>query len=229
MTKLPICKVEEAIKRYGEVNPDLVFANVVSMQDLITANVAFLENRIVRTPYHFARLAEESNSIRPHLIEINKLGFISVASQPPFISKDSEYQQRSFISGYLPKRMLETFIVYMHTHKTAVMQTEEEKSVRFYYTISITNCSPPQLLISDYPDHRLNVSRRKSRLVDQEWDDETNLWADGVIPDQWLAHRRFPSIIELLRDCVHVDIVSAEYGQGCAIHFLLRYLQQESK
>ena len=102
------------------------FKTVHTYSDLIDANVAFLWGSLLQSPYHHGPIDEETHLLLPSLIELNRLGFITVNGQP---ARDDVTQthvwcadrQLPFLEGYLPKVYLPLFRTFMESYRASVV------------------------------------------------------------------------------------------------------------
>lgn len=99
------------------------FRTACTFAELIEANVAFLEGRLLQTPYHLGPVDDETNPLLAELIVLNRSGFLTVNGQPNrsdvyFHSSTQKWvavEQRPFLEGYMDLRYLSAFRVYMQT------------------------------------------------------------------------------------------------------------------
>jgi hypothetical protein len=99
------------------------FRAVRALSDLIEAIVAFLEGRLLQSPYHGGPIDDETRPLLSDLVALNRLGFVTVNGQPnrsdvsihPDGQKWIAIEQRPFLEGYFDKRYLSAFRVYMET------------------------------------------------------------------------------------------------------------------
>lgn len=159
--------IRQVIRQQGITNPMKVFNSIQSYKNLIDVNVAFLQGKVSKTPYLLAPVDTQTVPQLDHLIKINKAQFLSIEGQPAlkttkFVSKTWQNQrgqqegnwwysmeQKPYISGFLPKKDLLSFIYFMKDHP------------EYYYQV-IIHTQPSQLLFSTFPTSPYNVTRQKS-------------------------------------------------------------------
>ena len=209
-------QISQMITQQGINNPMKVFQNVKSYKQLIDVNVAFLQGKISKTPYHLGSIQEQTIPQVPSLIKINKKGFLSIEGQPAlkgteFISRTWQNQQgqqegnwwlsveqKPYISGFLPKKDLLSFVYFMKDHPD------------YYYQVMI-HTIPSQLLFTTFPTSPYNVTRdkahkRKQQLSSTSWDLLTNIRRPDGHVDFRQDFEDFPMIYKLLEETVYVEI-----------------------
>jgi hypothetical protein len=224
--------ISQNIKLYGQSNSNhhKIYKNVKTYKDFIATNVAFLQGRMSATPYHLGPIDPETIPLVKNLVSINKAGFFSLVGQPAlketvFVEpwKENgetggnvwvETEQKSYISGFMPKGHLEKFICFMKDKKD------------FYYKVDIM-CEPVQVLFHTLPSSPYNLTRErghkvKAQLSNERWDLNTNLYAD---PNEHAAHDfdEFPVILSLIKQTVLVDIAGREYNKGSVEDLLMKF------
>jgi len=93
------------------MNP--IWKQIKNFEDLKECMVGYLEGKYTRNPWCCAPIDEETIPMLSSLVKINKLGFVTVVSQPGMntIYPDgySEYQ-RGFMTGFILKEKSDWFI-----------------------------------------------------------------------------------------------------------------------
>lgn len=231
--------ISQLITQQGTKNPLKVFQNIKSYKNLVDVNVAFLQGKISETPYHLGPINAQTIPQLTDLMKINKEGFLSIEGQPAmkvteFISRTWRNQQgqqqgnwwysieqKPYISGFLPKKDLLSFVYFM-------------KDQSDYYYQVIIHTTPSQLLFTTFPTSPYNVTRqkahkRKQQLSSTPWELFTNIRR----PDGHIDYRNdfvdFPMIYKLLEETVYVDIAGKNYNQGSVEQLLLQFYHSKKQ
>ena len=80
-----------------------------TFKDAMLCMIKFLKGKMDSTPWHYDKVDEETVNILPKLVQINKLGFMTVEGQPGFMDKS--------ILPYFLERILEDNRVWVYTEK----------------------------------------------------------------------------------------------------------------
>jgi hypothetical protein len=102
------------------------FRSVQTYTDLLQANIAFLEGQLLQSPYHLGPIDEETVPLLPKLTQLNRLGFLTVNSQPArndvkFVQRTQTWsatRQLAFLEWYMPKAWLPSFRTFMDPYET---------------------------------------------------------------------------------------------------------------
>lgn len=84
-----------------------LFDNAKSIDEIKKLNLDFVEGKMYATNYHLGPLNTETKKIHKEIIKMNKLGFMTVCSQPGFIKGDD--MQRGTVCGLIEKNKYEKF------------------------------------------------------------------------------------------------------------------------
>jgi len=88
--------------------------SVGSYNDLIKKNIDFIEGRLQLAPYHQAPI-NDTGPLRDDLVEINKLGFITLGGQCALDTP--EHEKKLYLNGYLSPSKVRNFIKYLKDFK----------------------------------------------------------------------------------------------------------------
>jgi hypothetical protein len=72
-----------------------LFSQIQNFAELCKVNILFLRGEIPMTPYHLGPIDEETVPLVEKLVEINRLGFLTISGQPP-----SKGRKRTSISKW---------------------------------------------------------------------------------------------------------------------------------
>ncbi len=198
---------------------------IETYDDLIRTNVAFLEGRMDRTPYHFGPIDPETAPLVPRLVQLNKLGFVSTNGQPVELveTRTCIYEQRSHIRGF------------MLAHHLPRLEAYAKEKIRdgYYFIVSSLSTDAPQVLFHTFPKRMLQYSTRwKSTCYNvtrfkvnnqRSWDKCTNVWIE---PNYELRNfDDYTALTNLLAEqCIVVTVASRHYGRGSVEDVLLEFL-----
>jgi len=83
------------------------FEDTTSIDEIKKLNLDFVEGKMYATNYHLGPLNTETKKIHKEIIKMNKLGFITVNSQPGFIKGNN--MQRGTVCGLIEKNKYKKF------------------------------------------------------------------------------------------------------------------------
>jgi hypothetical protein len=111
----------------------MMYEAAESVEDLKRMNIAFLKGDISATAYHFGPLMPESVPLKDKLVELNELDFLTTNSQPgtSFRFQGSQYEQRFYVEGVLPRKYLAMFIQRMYSQCPTVFLYILEKEFTY--------------------------------------------------------------------------------------------------
>ncbi|KND02280.1 uncharacterized protein SPPG_02758 [Spizellomyces punctatus DAOM BR117] len=89
------------------------WSSITRFEDLSKAVSHYLNHRAILTSGRPNSLAKESDDIVDSLIELNRLGFITVSSQPGV--KEEKVWQRFYVTGLLPKSAFPDVLESLHS------------------------------------------------------------------------------------------------------------------
>lgn len=104
-----------------------IFRKVYSYDNLINANISFLNGEIPKTPYYLGSIEDETIPLVDKLVQINKNGFISIGGQPSMLNVEIPskypnrlytYSQKSYIEGYIRKTYLLRLLEFIDDNET---------------------------------------------------------------------------------------------------------------
>ena len=240
--------METIIATYGINKPESVFSSVKSYDDLIKANVAFLQGKVRRTPYHCGPIDNETIPLVEDLVKINNYGFISTNGQPsqiigPFIrnfetpmnynppnvcigEREILYLQKPHIIGYLPKKYVHSFIDFMRNHEDFYYRIIGEPMVTIASTYPI-NSTEKHYYISSCKTNKINESI-------YEYYGITHTTSTAKLVEYGHRDFRFDfpdvphcnNIKKILKQTRFVDISGRDFGVGSTEKLLLEFFQQ---
>jgi hypothetical protein len=226
-------QMNDLINKFGHDNPDIVYQNVSSFQDLQETNIAFLNGKIKRTPYHLAPIDKETIPLIDKLVKINKYGFLSTCGQPVEITRGKyikkqwtdyfgnkcgnwfyDCQQKSYITGIMESDYVDKLISFLVT-----------KPVYFYI-----EKYPEILIFTNFPSNKYNVTKTRSnkdknKLSKTAWDYCTNI---HIEPDDYelSSFDDYPQIDKIIKEnCVSVNIAGYQYGEGSVEDYLIEFFE----
>ena len=224
-------RIDNLIRLHGKTDPNRVFESCQTYRELLRCNVAYLQGRLTRTPYHGGPVADETIPLLKDLVEVNTRGFMSISGQPsecettvptagPWKGRYVESQQKSYIEGYLPRKLLPAFLTYVISFPGVKYDVYDSKSRR----ITASNHHGVDLT-------RGRASPTVAGLARARWDTDTSfpdpvkLAARGMAPDDRdpLYGNVFWHI--LVRECVLVEFCIDTYCKGSVEQLLLAFLR----
>ncbi len=224
------------IEKYGITQPEMVFLSVKTYDDLIKANVAFLEGKVEATPYHHGPVDPETAPLLEDLIFLNKKGFLSVNGQPALIEKgvvpsqceDSEEkceqkwylaEQKSYLEGYVKLEEVPILINFLLS-----------KPDIFFVVVG-----PDGIIGDTFPEGRYiltrdKVSKDEDKLNSTRWREYSviNTKNTKYLPfDNWY---NYPNIQDIIKKHTRLFFISTkEYGKGSVEKILLEFYELQTK
>ena len=203
------------------------FETVRTYQDLINANVAYLQGHLDDAPYHGGKVDEETIPLLGDLVKLNRRGFVSVEGQPGvhdlfFVDKTwpcgngrgkvcgnwwYEADKKPYIVGLMQKKHFPQFQKFMRSH-----------SYSYHYKVYGAN-------ISTFPTDPYNLTRErahkyKEALKRLPWDEFTSFHSgdDSRILD-------FPPDMQKMinKEAYCVTIAGSTYNEGSPEKLLLDF------
>lgn len=231
----PNQRMESLIRQYGMSDWRKVFGGVFTYADFVATGVAFVKNRLSRTPVYFGRLGEEAAPLLGDLVKINEAGVVTVDGQVgenEIHRMDNgewyESQQKSYLIMWMTKRMAAAFVRYADRERpTGLVYV-----VRDPDTGRVEKIGMPGKYRGEDDDFVYNVTRVRSAptrvgLRWQAWETPTNLWHnddDMIAPCK--EYDEFPNIMELVaRRGAYVELSIDKYGSGSVEDVLLKFLR----
>jgi hypothetical protein len=162
---------ENEINRVMAAHVLPVWSNIQTYGDLIKVNLLFLNGKLKMTPYHLGPIDPETFPFLTKLRKINKMGFVTVNSQPgtckEFDSTEETYlkEQRAFLQGFFSRKFTPVLIRELFrvqpNNLVIVVYKLHQNSVKIYIGETIF----------EYPQDRrilfsLLQERYKSRIKD---------------------------------------------------------------
>ena len=78
---------------------DCAFDTATCFEHLVESNLAYLEGRLPETPSYYGALRDESGAILDDLIELGRIGVLTISSQPSMTTAIKK--QRGYVQGAL--------------------------------------------------------------------------------------------------------------------------------
>lgn len=224
--------MEDIIEKYGITDPLRLYSAVTTFDELIQANVAFLEGKVEETPYHYGPIDPETVPLVGKLVALNKKGFLSTNGQPALIEmgvmpdtcnknrKDCGNvwyidQQKSYIDGYVKLEKVASLIQYLLSRSD------------IYFVVY----GPDGMIGNTFPEESYCVTRSKlskdeSKMNSTKWKEYTHINTKYLGFDEW---RGLPNIKRIIKDTRLFSIAGKEYGKGSVEDVLLDFYASRTK
>jgi hypothetical protein len=221
-------KIEIIIKMYGKSDPDFVWKSITSYQDLVDVNVAFLNGKLSRTPYHSGPIDKETVPLLKKLIKINKMGFVSIEGQPAVCSYKNittknifgkeigkmfyDEEQKSYSVGILPLKYLAPLRAFLSKRKDVYYLITDRKKTLDY----------------KYPDSNLTrkrFNRDKMLLSVEKWLMYTN--ATKNIKSVLRLFKGIGSMDKIIDSSMLIIISGTEYCSGSVEDIIFDFLKKQ--
>ena len=221
--------LSQLIESKGQLDPDVVWSSLLSYDDLIYANTAFLHGLVARTPYHLGPIDNETNCLVDDLLDLHTLGIMTTNGQPgkpaSFVSKwvyntwsGSMYldcEQKPWLEAIFPMslygRLLNSFIAFDNEHPdqlkykmTEYKPSTTHTSHSFFHCCCCCTVDPPR---RDTNMTDVNVITRyrtyaSLALADRAmWENSTYVHADWTTKIEVIENLiRFPNIKRILHN-----------------------------
>ena len=216
------------------------FRKISTFQELIDTNVQFLEGKIHHTPYHYGPVDDETLPMIADLVKLNKLGCITITSQPAVNEtyyknqKWLQLQQKSFLEGYMPISVLCPFIQFMSTY-------DQEYSYKIYtikkisglkkwiYTLLGLSDIQVKLYLEHSKSANENLTRERctefgqNKITKFTWINYTNVPQDIIMPYDFEGLPNIEPII--VEKMIKFFIYSNDYNKSCVEKLLLKFFK----
>ena len=181
--------------------------NVYTYQELQKATIKFLKGKLNETPYHFGPIHKETKLILPQLLEMNKLGCVTLNSEP-FLEEEHKgkyYRQRPYIDFYMHNKYIDDFVTeFLKLNDTAMIKITDISYENGGAFIIYSNCD-----LTSY-DKKIDLHQVKINDVYTDYHEST-IWLDsGAQDDSDLFCTELENI--LCEDYVIVEICDINFS-----------------
>jgi len=181
------------------------FTGVKNYDELIEANLLFLNGKTFLTPYTEGPLHFETEAILPGLKILHSRGVLTIDSQPP-LDEENELRQKSYLEGYFEDidRLVKIF------------DRISAKDPTFRYQIFTKS------------NHKLTTNCREvgtsltEDYVDDHWEYFSRSWSFLEAED--VIFERYPNIESFIKYCGHFLIFCDKFGGNSVVDLLLEEL-----
>lgn len=210
---------DRRIEMYGKSDPYFMWQRPVnSLQDIARLNIAFLHQRVARTPYYGAEFEtnDRSSAFVQQLTEINKNLFVTLNGQPSEqrsgVSPDDgdlwAQRQRPYIIGFLDRSIAMRFF-----HKLS-----HEPEMKFVAYDFLSN-----IFLRNFREEKVVVTQIKSAatpkaLKQTRWDDYSAVWnlpSNGwAALNHWIPYNKGLTAAILGETTCYVEIAQANWDMS---------------
>ena len=126
--------MEPIITKYGETNPEYVWACINNIDDLFNCNIAFIENRLSLSFYHYGKLNADSEPLINDLVKLHQYKVFTIGGQGSLLEYDKfinktwidletgelcgnwfcSIEQKPYLSCFIKKSYLKKLIKYFN-------------------------------------------------------------------------------------------------------------------
>ena len=182
-----------------------IFIRVKNYDDLIEANLLYLNGKIQQTPYIDGSLDFETEPLIPKLKILHSYGVLTIDSQPALM--DPDLRQKSYLEGYVED----------HANFIKIFDKIAAREKSFRYQILTKN------------NHKLTTNFQELRsplteeFVDNKWEIFSRSWSFIDIDDEVFI--QYPNIESFIKYCGHFLIFIDAFEENSVIELLLGELQ----
>jgi hypothetical protein len=201
--------MDELIAKYGKTDPQEVWINVWSMEELFHCNKEYIKNNLTESFYSFGELAPDSKLLMNDLVELHDYGVFTCNGQGAIMNEYT--QQRPYLDCFVKNEHNEKLIEYLNNIKI--------KGERIYYIISTFKSGK---FITNMPYTIHNLTRIKKDKND-EWECPTNKELNRGDFGIFLDYCNDCSGIyeDFINDYFHLFISSNRWGSKTSIEKIL--------
>ena len=212
--------LKELVKIYGKDDPQFVWSQCDSLNQLFYCNIEFLKNNLTESFYHYGELVIDSKPLVDDLIELHCRGIFTVNGQGSlinhnvFIDKKNIFcdtEQKPFLSFFMKKKHMCQLIDYFNEKK----YTDD----KIYYNITLpTNENISNLEETVYTVTRERIYNNADDLVHAIWNDYSSLKTDFTFRTYAFIFNIYPEIKKIINEkYIHVDLTTYKYGSNIQI------------
>ena len=205
---------------------DNVWKSIRSFDDLLIANVAFLEGKLQQTPYHFGPIFTETTSIVMDLIRLHTgHRMVTINSQPAACDKEhfikdtwtdpqtgeiqgnwfTQSQQRSYLEALVEASTYDRWLTQLEKHSSQIMYviTDIKAAKRRYHS----NFEQPRFLVTQSKEYK-----RKSQAKNAPWREITFLGKSFESATGLLSNMlRMKNIASILKKCSVIVVAARKF------------------
>lgn len=193
--------MDTIIEIYGKKSEQL-YNFIYDYNELLHINLLYLENKI-----EFSLLNKPNININK-IIELNKLGFLVLEGQNALYDKLN--QQKSYIEGIIDIKYLNNLIKFMN-NKNVYLYISNNKLGWFN--------TKPNILFNNFPKLPYNIS---INIQNNKYNYKS---LDTYCNEKLLLFKKFPKIINSLKETIYIRIVSINYNIYSIEDLLIEFLK----
>jgi hypothetical protein len=212
---MTISQFLKIIKKNGENNPLEIIPYIDTFKKLQIYNIEYIKGNIDETFYNIGR-SNIDNKILKDIIQLNKLGFLSMDSEPSMCeyykpiknnlegNGYSDYEKKPFISGFIKKDVIEKLNKYIN-------KTPSLENIVFFVPHFLFNKNNRELKKGE----KINLDREKVyyNIKDNKnakWIEYSNFFYDDSLNAYYLLEN-YRNLQYILKDYAFCIIFIDEY------------------
>jgi hypothetical protein len=193
--------MDTIIEIYGKKSEQL-YNFIYDYNELLHINLLYLENKI-----EFSLLNKPNININK-IIELNKLGFLVLEGQNALYEESK--QQKSYIEGIIDIKYINNLIKFMN-NKNVYLYISNNKLGWFN--------TKPNILFNNFPKLPYNIS---INIQNNKYNYKS---LDTYYNEKLLLFKKFPKIINLLKETIYIRIASINYNIYSIEDLLIEFLK----
>jgi hypothetical protein len=214
------------IRVNGLTNPQFVWENVSTMEELFYCNKEFIKNNLSESFYHLGPLALDSLPLTEYLLELHDKGVFTYGGQGSLIDYDkwidtewrtpegnlcgkwfASIEQKPYLECIIDKAHINNLLLFIKNINEN-MSHDGINYLIFGSNVKFTNIN----------EHKYNVTRTKSysKISDKdvtEWEYPSNLWNSYSFADNISYFDLYPELYNVIAEnYIVLQLTTKNYG-----------------
>ena len=230
------------VQKYGLSNPQYVWQNVITMEELFYCNKEYIKNNLSESFYNFAKLAPDSQPLANYLLKLHNKGVFTFDGQGSLMNYDKlkgkewvnyerkdanehnrynnyfySIEQKPYLSCIIKKEYLNDLLEYLKNINESISND------KINYIITGNDIKFTNIDMNKYNVTRTKFYKKLSEESTSEWQYPTNLWPNESFSNYICE---FCDYIDLYNDVIIIkyvalQLVAQNYGSNIVLEKVL--------
>ena len=223
------------IKANGHSDPQFVWENVETMEELFYCNKEYIKNNLSESFYNYGKLAIDSLPLANYLLELHDKGVFTFDGQGSLINYDKwidkewinhegekcgkwfySVEQKPYLMCIIKKKIVDELLKYLQNINNNILN-DKINYIMIGDNIKFTNIKKMKYNVT-----RTKTYKKMSDKNTSEWQYGTNLWNHRSFTDNICDFYDYPELYDIIeKKYVALQLAAQNYGSSIVLEKVL--------
>ena len=228
-------ELKSLIKKIGHSNPQFVWKNVKTMDELFYCNKEFIKNNLSESFYHYGKLALDSQPLIKYLLELHDKKVFTLNGQGPLMNYDKwinkkwinyeglkcgkwfySIEQKPYLICIIKKKYVNNLLEFLKKINESVSDD------KINYMIIGENFKFTNINEKKYNVTRSKTYKKMSDKNTSEWEYGTNIWDHYSFSEHICYFLDYPKLYDkIVKKYVSLNLCTQNYGSHIVLEKVL--------